>query len=407
MEDSSRVDKQCIKCGKIGENSDLNQVGALYKKGQGKQHPLETIIEQARKVDDQSLLDNIKTAQENGGNIHIHGSCWTTLRNESRKKRKSVDDFTEGPAKRPCRRSENGGFDFTKQCFYCEKVCEVDYKHPDRNKFEVVATKDTKIYSKTLEICKKRVDPLAKSIERRLMSVNDFVAAEARYHKKCRSNFENPVPAYSSKGRPPCDKKLAAFEEVCTIFENEMDLWTLTEFHSKMSEKFDEVYSVKMTKTKLLDKYKDKLRLVNRFGKSDILILDELDSILTETWHKEKKERKEDEAERIIKTAARLLKNEIKNFEHDNTQYPTTTDILNTSNQCVPEHLKLFVNELIKAPLKQISISQVIFSAARPRSSLMPLLFALAVSSDNQLSSKWLVVLLSKLGFSISYDEVS
>ena len=82
MEDSSRVAKQCVRCRKIGENNDLNQVGALYKKGQGKKHPLETIIEQARKVGDQRLLDNIKAVQENGGNVHIHGSCWTTLRNE-------------------------------------------------------------------------------------------------------------------------------------------------------------------------------------------------------------------------------------------------------------------------------------------------------------------------------------
>lgn len=36
----------------------------------------------------------------------------------------------------------------------------------------------------------------------------------------------------------------------------------------------------------------------------------------------------------------------------------------------------------------------------------MPLNFALAVSVDNCLSSKWMIDLLSKLGLSVSYDEV-
>ena len=79
-------------------------------------------------------------------------------------------------------RSESKRFDFKTQCFYCESPCVVDFKHPDRSKFEEVKTKDPMIYKNTLAICKNRDDKQAKSIEGRLLVVNDLVAAEVKYH---------------------------------------------------------------------------------------------------------------------------------------------------------------------------------------------------------------------------------
>ena len=76
-----------------------------------------------------------------------------------------------------------------------------DPKHPDRKNFEKVRTKLTKIQSVTLDICKTRDDLVAKTIESRLINVSDLVAAEARYHVPCRTNFENPVPKFQKKGR--------------------------------------------------------------------------------------------------------------------------------------------------------------------------------------------------------------
>ena len=43
--------------------------------------------------------------------------------------------------------------------------------------------KDTKIYVKMLELFKSWTDPLTKSTEQRLLSISDFVAAEAKYRK--------------------------------------------------------------------------------------------------------------------------------------------------------------------------------------------------------------------------------
>ena len=111
------------------------------------------------------------------------------------------------------------------------------------------------------------------------------------------------------------------------------------------------------------------------------------------------------ENKRIVKTAAKLIREAIRNFDHSISIYPSTDDVRDTINH-VPELLEFFVNEIARSPVKKNSISQTIFSATRPRS-LMPLQFALAIATDNRVASKWLDVVLSKLGFAVSYDEVN
>ena len=135
------------------------------------------------------------------------------LRNQSGPK-KRLETNKPDSVNRPARRFDVGDFDFKAQCFYCEKTSTPDFCHPDRKAFEVVSTKDTKIYSGTLKIYGSRQDTYTKNIERHLLSVRDLVAAEARYHPICRSNFENPLPRHTSRGRPSLTGKLEAFETV-------------------------------------------------------------------------------------------------------------------------------------------------------------------------------------------------
>ena len=78
----------------------------------------------------------------------------------------------------------------------------------------------------TLQLCNSREDLYSKGIEMCLLSINDLVAAEARYHNACRSNFENAVPKYQSRGRPT-SKKLEAFEAMCKILEDEIEFCTI------------------------------------------------------------------------------------------------------------------------------------------------------------------------------------
>ena len=112
-----------------------------------------------------------------------------------------------------------------------------------------------------------------------------------------------------------------------------------------------------------------------------------------------------DESKRIVKTAAKLIREAIRNFDHLTRTYPSTDNIRYIKNH-VPELLEFFVNEIVHSPVKQNLISQTIFSATRT-SSLMLLQFALAVATDNRIASKWLNTVLSKLGFAVRYDEIS
>ena len=287
--------------------------GGQYRDNQNEKHPLQTILEQAQALKLDNLASSIEENLQNKTPTFIHLSCRDYLRNNSRPRKRSMGDAQQSIVKRVARRSDPVMFDFKSQCFYCEKPCIEDKKHADRKNFEIVSTINTKIYTSTLEICRGREDNYAKNIERRLLGISDFVAAEARYHSACRSSFENPLPKKSSKGRPISTDKIAAFESMCSILEDEMELFTLSEFQAKMEEQHENVYSPLMTKKKLQEKYREEINFVSRNGKSDIIILSNISSTLAEAWYNERKVSKADEAEHIIKAAAELIKNAIKN----------------------------------------------------------------------------------------------
>jgi len=63
------------------------------------------------------------------------------------------------------------------------------------------------------------------------------------------------------------------------------------------------------------------------------------------------------------------------------------------------------MENVVATELKQVSVSHSIVQAARPRSVIAPIVLGVNVSLDHAFGSKWLLDLLSKNGFSVSYDE--
>ena len=63
-----------------------------------------------------------------------------------------------------------------------------------------------------------------------------------------------------------------------------------------------------------------------------------------------------DESKRIVKTAAKLIREAIRNFDHSTSTYPSTDNIRYIKNH-VPELLEFFVNEIVHSPVKQNLIS--------------------------------------------------
>ena len=124
--------------------------------------------------------------------------------------------------------------------------------------------------------------------------------------------------------------------------------------------------------------------------------------IVNDKWFSERKKDSNDEAERIIVTAAKLILNNIRSAKFNYEFYPTREDIENCEKgkEWLPDYLKLFPENILKYPLKQASFGQAIINAIRPRSYIPPILFGLGVEADHVVGSKWLVNELNRLGFS-------
>ena len=132
-------------------------------------------------------------------------------------------------------------------------------------------------------------------------------------------------------------------------------------------------------------------------------------SIISEKWYNDRKTKVEDEAERIVVTAAKIILSEIRAIEYNMAKYPSIEDIsnLDENKSIIPHSLQRFLNILVKSSVKQNSIGQCLLYAVRPWSIIPPIPFGLGVETDHVNGSKWAITELNRLGFSVSYDEVT
>ena len=69
-----------------------------------------------------------------------------------------------------------------------------------------------------LQKCQRMDDDEARESERRVLSCSDFVAAEARYHGRCRDLFNVKATKsniHREKGRPIPESIKKAFDDLC------------------------------------------------------------------------------------------------------------------------------------------------------------------------------------------------
>ena len=107
-------------------------------------------------------------------------------------------------------------------------------------------------------------------------------------------------------------------------------------------------------------------------------------------------------------TAAKLTLSDIRSINLESDIYPLENEIadINICESLLPESLRKFLEVLTKNRLKRVAIEQVLISAARPKSAVLSIPFGLGVEMDNMFGSCWLIDEVSKLGFSVSYQEV-
>ena len=171
-----------------------------------------------------------------------------------------------------------------------------------------------------------------------------------------------------------------------------------------------EIYSIKRLKQKMQEHYKECIFFAEVDGRGSVVCFRNMARyIINEKWYSYKEDNIEDEDERIVTAAAKIIRAEIRECKYDSEFYPTNEDIANIDRgrQWVPRHLQTLLKIIVVSELKQNSIGHCIVQSARPRSVITPTLFGLGVEMDHVFGSKWLINEMSRLGFSISYDEVT
>ena len=209
-------------------------------------------------------------------------------------------------------------------------------------------------------------------------------------------------------GRSESTNMLHYFEEMYAWFESELVPVTTVEMHAKMVELAgeDEVYSIKHMTRKIEKQYGGDIVISKQDGKPSLVCFRNVADYIIAKSFKDKEIQKLSECERIMQTAANLIKSDIKTAQFASDYYPSKHDIKNCDDS-LPPTLRFFMKALVSNEVKQASIGQAIIKAVKPRSYIPPLLFGLGVELDNLFASKWLINELSHLGFSISYEEIT
>ena len=171
----------------------------------------------------------------------------------------------------------------------------------------------------------------------------------------------------------------------------------------------DAVYSCKQLKRKLLEQYGDHIFFAQVSGRKDVICLQDMAGyILSDTWYADRKVNAADKSRRIIQAAANLIKADIREQHYTTDRYPATDDMhdLDSLTQWMPPLLLLLMQKLVSSQVQQLSLGNALVQADTPRSTVSPVLLGVGVTMEHTFGSKWLVNELSRLGFSVSYDEV-
>ena len=122
-------------------------------------------------------------------------------------------------------------------------------------------------------------------------------------------------------------------------------------------------------KKKLKDQYKEHINFVAADDKTTIVCFkDMIEYLINENWYKNKLEDKNDEAQRIIITAAKLVMEDIRSKKYDSEYYPCKENMseVDEALEWISPYLGQFLQNLVKSDIKQVAFGQAITQAIKP-----------------------------------------
>ena len=354
---------------------------------------------------------------------HVHVECRRSYINPNEIQKyirdKNEKEISVSEDRKIQLRSKTSEFKFAEHCLFCGKPA----KHNHRKRgYEVYPVTTFDIQNEILSKCVERNDKWAVEVQSRIQSVNDLPAADAVYHQTCSTNFrtgklcplkfaDEEAVKRPNLGRPPgSDGSFMKIVEY--IKEHDDEQVTISKLVEIMKEKGGEAFCPKYMRQKLEQYFGDQILITDSIGRPSVVTLRETAaSILYEFQQRPKDQDSDSEKLSIIKTAANLLKSEMKSVETNRDAYPSSSNMssLQYNLEYIPESLRILLKLLFaekKADLKIASIGQAIMQATRPRALISPLQLGLGVQMHHGFASRYLVETLHSLGFSLPYSEI-
>jgi hypothetical protein len=135
-------------------------------------------------------------------------------------------------------------------------------------------------------------------------------------------------------------------------------------------------------KQKLVTTYGQHITFADVRGRKNVVCFRDLVShIISDKWYEARQEDDGSKAERLVRMAARMIRAQIREMESDMSKYPSCDQIVLDDETVVPPLLKLFCECMVEDRLKCAGISQALTQTARPKTTILPIPFALGSSS--------------------------
>lgn len=360
----------------------------------------------------------------------VHISCRRDFTDTKRisitKKRQSSDHDDAASNSKRMLRSCEPKVNLSGSCFYCAFQDTFDSKKQSGHK--LVPCRELGI-ERLMNRCNARDDEWAHQVKTRVATVYDLPAADAVYHVICASNFRTgkekplcfqPVRQEKQRGRLKNPMQYEAFIKVLEEFvegeeENEGQTTIkqlLIDMERYLADTGTQAYGFTHMKKMVQTYLGDRCIIGEVDGQTNTVTLCETASKILLDHYRESKQNSDTETAKreIIKTASRLIKNDIKVLQQSRKFYPDMNDVeIEEILDYIPKSLRLFLNEVSSTkptPIKVASYGHGIIQMSRPRSVIAPLQLGLALQMHDKFGSRELVETLYHMGFCLSYTEV-
>ena len=324
-------------------------------------------------------------------------------------------------------RGSQPAFDFKTKCFFCEQV--VTARGKQTKSASEVLSKNREIDTRVTEaITSHSFDEWALIILGRLEGIHDLHAEDDMYPHSCYTNFVSkkniPLRCQASgaegkkrkRGRPKDEVLDDIYYEICRTMqemEKNDEQVTVPTFAKQMAElalaRDLDAYDARYLKKRIEDDFQGQIVITNVNGNPDVITFTSTASKILQDFQKIKSSADvEVEKMRMIKAAADIIRNDVKQQDSNLMFYPTVEDIENSSHLAPPTLLH-FLENLIPckvSSLKISSIAQAIIQNVRPRSIITPVQLSLTVILHRHFESRYLIDILHKFGLCASYSEV-